>query len=548
MLKLISTDLTLDASAIEGMPSRTVSGVAVPYGVAATVSDGTKVIFEEGSLPTDGKAPKLYLNHSSEQAVGLVFERTNVSGEGMMFSARISKTALGDEALTLALDGVIDSVSVGVNPTKFKMQKDGTMLVQAADWIELSLVTGRPAFSGAVITEVAATEPETETETIPHDDNETDIIQIEVTQQETENMNEATPVEAAIPTSPVVFAEAKREFRMPSAGEYLAAMHIGGDTFRKVNAAFHDAARKNQSAIEAVSQDLTSDTPGLLPVPVLGPVFQNYNFLRPTVAAFGTRAMPQGSGISFTRPSITTPTAAGVQSTQGTAVTSQTMILAANSVSRQTVAGSIQIAQQTMDFTDPAAMNVILNDLAGQYLKQTDNIAIDYIVSQKQASGFTWTVTAGDATTLMNAIYGCAENISSTTNLFPTHLVVSPNVWAKLGAQLDDSKRPLFPAIGAPGLMGQNTLGAGNATSWSGMNPLGLEIVVDGNAASNTMLVVHGPAIELYEAQQGMRSVEVPDLLARTFSYYGYFATFVQDAQNPSAVAGSQFVQAITVA
>jgi hypothetical protein len=258
--------------------------------------------------------------------------------------------------------------------------------------------------------------------------------------------------------------------------------------------------------------------------------------------------MPNGSGISFTRPSITTPTAAGKQTTQGTAVTSQTMVLAANTVTRQTVAGSIQIAQQTVDFTDPAAMNVILNDLAGQYLKQTDDIAIDYIVSQKQASGFTWTVTAGDATSLMNAIYGCAENISTTTNLFPTHLVVSPNVWAKLGAQLDSSKRPLFPAIGAPGLVGQNTLGAGNATSWSGMNPLGLEIVVDGNAASNTMLVVHGPAIELYESQQGMRSVEVPDLLARTFSYYGYFATFVQDAQNPSAVAGSQFVQAITIA
>jgi len=543
MLKLISTDLTMDASAIEGVPSRTVSGVAVPYGVAATVSDGTKVIFEAGSLPTDGKAPKLYLNHSSEQAVGLVSERVDTP-EGMMFSARISKTALGEEALTLALDGVIDSVSVGVNPTKFKMQDDGTMLVQAADWIELSLVTGRPAFAGAVITEVAASEPET----IPHDEQEKDIIETEVPEQENETMSESTPVEAAIPTSPVVFAESKREFKMPSAGEYLAAMHIGGDTYRKVNAAFHDAARRNQSAIEAVSQDLTSDTPGLLPVPVLGPVFQNYNFIRPTVSAFGTRAMPQGSGISFTRPSITTPTAAGKQNTQGTAVTSQTMVLAANTVTRQTVAGSIQIAQQTMDFTDPAAMNVILNDLAGQYLKQTNDIAVDYLVAQKQASGYTWTVTAGDVSTLITGIYGAAENISASTNLFPTHLVVSVDVWRKLGSQVDDVNRPVFPAIGAPGLIGQNTLGAGSAASWSGMNPLGLEIIVDGNAASGTMLVVHGPAVEFYEAQQGMRSVEVPDLLARTFSYYGYFATFVQDAQNPSAVAGSQFVQAITVA
>jgi HK97 family phage prohead protease len=543
MLKLISHDLTLDAAAIEGVPSRTVSGVAVPYGVAATVSDGTKVIFEAGSLPTEGKAPKLYLNHDSEQAVGIVTERVDTP-EGMMFSARISKTPQGETALTLCLDSVIDSVSVGVNPVKFKIKDDGTMVVQAAEWIELSLVTGRPAFADAVITQVAASEPES----IPQDEAEISNIKLEVLEQEKENMSEETPIEAAIPTSPVVFAESKREFKMPSAGEYLAAMHIGGDTFRKVNAAFQEAARKNQSAIEAVSQDLTTDTPGLLPVPVLGPVFQNYNFMRPTVSAFGTRAMPQGSGISFTRPSITTPTAAGVQSTQGTAVTSQTMVLAANTVTRQTVAGSIQIAQQTMDFTDPAAMNVILSDLAGQYLKQSNDIAIDYLVSQKQASGYTWTVTAGDVSTLITGIYGCAENISATTNLFPTHLVCSVDVWKKLGSQVDDVNRPVFPAIGAPGLIGQNTLGAGSAASWSGMNPLGLEIVVDGSAAAGTMLVVHAPAVEFYEAQQGMRSVEVPDLLARTFSYYGYFATFVQDAQNPSAVAGSQFVQAITVA
>jgi HK97 family phage prohead protease len=543
MLKLISHDLTLDASKVEGVPSRTVSGVAVPYGVAATVSDGTKVIFEAGSLPTEGKAPKLYVNHDSEQAVGIVTERVETP-EGMMFSARFSKTSRAEEALQLSLDGVIDSVSVGVNPVKFKIQDDGTMLVQAADWLELSLVTGRPAFADAVITQVAASEPES----IPQDETEISNIKSEVLEQEKENMSEETPIEAAIPTSPVVFAESKREFKMPSAGEYLAAMHIGGDTFRKVNAAFHEAARKNQSAIEAVSQDLTTDTPGLLPVPVLGPVFQNYNFMRPTVSAFGTRAMPQGSGISFTRPSITTPTAAGVQSTQGTAVTSQTMVLAANTVTRQTVAGSIQIAQQTMDFTDPAAMNVILSDLAGQYLKQTNDIAVDYLVSQKQASGYTWTVTAGDVSSLITGIYGSAENISATTNLFPTHLVVSVDVWRKLGSQVDDVNRPVFPAIGAPGLIGQNTLGAGSAASWSGMNPLGLEIVVDGNAAAGTMLVVHAPAVEFYEAQQGMRSVEVPDLLARTFSYYGYFATFVQDAQNPTAVAGSQFVQAITVA
>lgn len=543
MLKFISTDLTLDASAVEGVASRSISGVAVPYGIAATVSDGTKVIFEKGSLPTDGKAPKIYLNHNSEQAVGLIQERLDTE-EGMLFTARISKTALGEEALTLALDGVIDSVSVGVNPTKFKMQKDGTMLVQAADWIELSLVTGRPAFAGAVITDVAATEPES----IPHEEVSEDIIQEEVSPQEKTTMSESTPVEATIPTSPVVFAEPKREFRMPSAAEYLASMHIGGSTFAKVNAAYHEAARKGQSSIEAaLEQDLTTDIPGLLPVPVLGPVFQNYNFMRPIVSAFGTRAMPNGSGITFTRPVIQTSTLAGVQGTQGALVASQTMVLDANSVSRQTVAGTIQISQQTTDFSSPAAMSVILNDLAGQYMKSTDSIAAAFLIAKKQASGYTWTVTPGDISTLIAGIYGSAENISATTNLFPTHLVCSVDVWKELGSAVDDVNRPIFPAIGAPGLLGMNTLGAGSAASWSGMNPLGLEIVVDGNLSSGTLLVVHAPAVEFYEAQQGMRSVENPDILARTFSYYGYFSSFAQYAQGGSA-ANSQFIQSITVA
>jgi hypothetical protein len=78
------------------------------------------------------------------------------------------------------------------------------------------------------------------------------------------------------------------------------------------------------------------------------------------------------------------------------------------------------------------------------------------------------------------------------------------------------------------------------------MNPMGLQIVVDGNFASGTMLVVHAPAIEFYEQQRGIMSVENPALLGREYSYYGYFATFFQDATD--ATAGSRFVQSITVA
>ena len=73
---------------------------------------------------------------------------------------------------------------------------------------------------------------------------------------------------------------------------------------------------------------------------------------------------------------------------------------------------------QDMDFTDPAAMNLVLNDLAGEYLIATDNIAADNMVSGGATSGVTWTVNQTDPSSLMTALYGAAVNIASISNFF----------------------------------------------------------------------------------------------------------------------------------
>jgi HK97 family phage prohead protease len=527
MIKFIASQVTIDAAAGEA-GRREITGIAVPYDVAATVSDGTSVIIKQGALPVDGKAPRLYMNHDSTNAIGIVTERVETP-EGMMFTAKISKTQSGDEALILAQDGVLDSVSIGINPVKYTTAKDGTVTVTAADWIELSLVPV-PAFAGAIITDIAAS--------IPHEDEEISIIETEPT-QENETMSEATipAVEATIPTAPI-FAQAKRKFVMPTAGEYLAAMHAGGDTFHNVNAAYKEAVRDQQSALQAAAGDvLTTDTPGLLPVPVLGPVFQDLNFVRPVVTAFGARSMPNTPSKTFIRPTITTHTSAATQ-TEGSAVSATTMVIASNTVTKSTVAGQVTLTMQDMDFTDPASMNIILNDLAGEYLIKTDDIAADALVSGKTASGSTWTVTAGDPTSLISSLYDAAREIAEDSNYFPTHLCVSPDVWEKLGAQLDSNKRPVLGYV-TDGIMGQNSIGKVGGMGYNNMNVMGLQLVVDNNFASGTMLVVYAPGFEIYEAQQGVLSIANPSTLSRTFSYYGYFSTFV---------AKSSFIQGIVIA
>ena len=529
MIRLTPSQITVDAGAVGELPRRSISGIAVTYDETATVADGTQVRIMQGALPVDGRAPKLYGQHDSGQIIGKLTERVDTP-QGMMFTAKISATRLGDEYLTLANDGVIDSVSVGINPTKFSYDADGVMIVEAADWTELSMVS-QGAFSGAVITDVAAS--------IPQEVKKIELNEVIPTQKESIMESVEPTVEVAAAAVDKLWAKPAREFAMPTPGEYLAAMHIGGDTLVNVQQAAKAAAAKRQSALQFAAGDvLTTDTPGLLPVPVLGPLFQDINFVRPVVSAFGARAMPNTPSKTFVRPTITTHTSAATQ-TENSAASATTMVIASNTVTKTTVAGQVNITQQDMDFTDPAAMNLILNDLAGEYMIATDNIAADNLVSGKTASGSTWTVTAGDPTSLINSLYDAAREIAEDSNYFPTHLCVSPDVWEKLGSQLDSSKRPVLGYV-TDGVVGQNSLGRVGGLSYNTMNVMGLSLVVDNNFASGTMLVVYAPGYEIYEAQQGILSVQnTGGVLSRNFSYYGYFATFV---------AKSSFIQGIVIA
>jgi HK97 family phage prohead protease len=532
MIKFTSTDFSITAG--KGAGRREISGVAVPYNVEATVASGQSVIIKPGALPVEGKAPRLFMYHDSTMPVGVVTERVDTA-DGMMFTAKVSASSQGQDAMTLLTEGVIDQVSIGINPTQFSYDDKGTMIVEAADWIELSLVPVGAFGDAAAITEVAAS--------IHQPEEEIGNTEQETPQEETPAMDnapvvEAAAVEATIPTAPIP-AQPKRNFGMPTAGEYLAAYHIGGDTFRKVNEAYVEAAKARQSALEAAAGDVaTTDTPGLLPVPVVAPVFANQNYIRPVVAAVGSRAMPDGGNQkTFIRPTWTTHTSVASQASELGSVSATTPVIASNVISKTTLAGQVTLSVQDVDFTSPAAMEIILRDLADQYLLKSDDVAADAITAGASASGSTWTITANDPSTLIAALYDAATDILTATNFLPDTIFVSPNIWKSLGSQLDAEKRPVFSYTGAAGLMGVNAMGSANVTQLNTFNPFGLNLVADFNFASNTMIVARASAIEFYEQVRGLMSVEAPSTLGRTFSYYGYVATFIADDDQVKSIA-----------
>jgi phage head maturation protease len=517
MLRLIPQELNLDAAKGDALPRRTLAGVALEYGVEAVVSDGQKVRFEMGALPLEGKKPKMYLNHDSTSPIGLVTARQLV-GNTVMFEAKISETTLGNEALELAKDGVLDSVSVGILPVEFSFDEAGTMVVTKADWQELSLLP-YGAFEAAKVQRVAAS--------IPH---EPDEIELNNTQDENEELTEMektveTPAVIEAATVQTIYAQ-PRKLRLPSTSEYIASYVRGGADFAQLNANIKQAVVEAAPGVAPYVN--TESTPGILPEIITGSVYDSLNPIRPFVAAIGTRAMPT-AGATFRRPKITTRPVVTQQAVQFDPLNASTVVVSNNDISKLSFGTYVTVSEQDLDWSDPSSIDIILNQLAIAYGQATDNYAVDTChAAISQTAAVTDTAVGAD---WVAAIYDGARQISETSNYLPTHMVVTPASWQALASSVDDQNRPVFPYTGAPNLMGQNAAGTSAATSWNG-NPLGLVLVVDKHAPGSFMGHAAGPAagFEFYEQQKGAISVEVPATMGRTIAFRGYAAAFMADA------------------
>jgi len=499
-IEFVAVPVTLDAAAGEDSP-RTITGVATPWDTPAVVSGGQKVQFSKGAFDVNQKAPKLLEGHDMNQLRGVVTELVEAE-EGLLFTAKFAKTRAADEAIELIKAGAYDSVSIGAIPTKFKYKGD-TMMVSAAEILEISLVS-HPAFTDAVITEIAASQPEEE-----------DVVEpqpLDIPEEET--MSEVTPtVEASaeiVPTAPI-FAQAKREAVLPTAAEYISAAIHGGDKWLEMSA-----------ALRAAAPDVTTtDTAGVLPLPIVQPVYNNFRGIRPVVDACGVKAAPR-SGKVFIRPEVTTHVSQAVQSAENAALQSGTFVVTSNQVTKSTYGGYVNISMQDLEWTDPAILSLILDDMARIYANTTDNVAADALVA-----GITQTAVLTDPTSpaeWVSDIYTAASTILTNSNgNLPTHLFLDPASYASLGKLVDTSGRPLFPEVGP-----MNALGTASAAQFAG-RAFGLITVVDRNFASDTVIVGDPSGFEIFEDARGALSLESPSTLSRVLSWSGTFATLMID-------------------
>jgi len=513
MIEFVSVPITLDAAAGEESP-RTITGVAVPWDTPATVSSGERVAFKRGAFDVNAKAPKLLEGHDMTQLRGVVTEIVEAD-EGLLFTAKFAKTRAADEAIELVKAGAYDSVSVGAVPVKYKFDKSGTMVVSQANLVEISLVA-QPAFADAVITEIAASQPEEEdaVETQPND-----IPEEETMSQETPAVEASAEI---VPTAPIVFAQAKRDVPLPTAAEYIAAAIAGGDQWRAMS-----------EALRAAAPDVvTTDTPGLLPTPIVAPVYNNFIGRRPVVDAVGVKAMP-GGGKVFIRPEVTTHTTIGASI--GEQSPSQgTLVVFNNQVTKQIFGGYVNVSEAELDWSDPAVLQVLLDDMGRIYANSTDNYAADQLATGATTTSNFLAASVADPSYWAAWVANAAETILSASNgNLPTHMFMNPSMWAELLKLSDTADRPLFPQVGPMNAFGSLAPGQVNG------NAFGLQVVVDRNFNAATTIIADASGFELFEQQKGAISIDSPSTLSRTIAFRGYFAALMID---PSKFVKANFV------
>jgi HK97 family phage prohead protease len=137
---------------------RTIFGLAVPYG-EPTFSEGSQFQFSKGSLdiPENASRIKLLVSHERNRAVGhaVEFEDTD---EGLWARFKVARGTAGDEALSMAEDGVWDGLSVGLRDGAKFSKKGKISHFTKAVLSEVSL-TPDPAFDSARVAAVIAEAP-----------------------------------------------------------------------------------------------------------------------------------------------------------------------------------------------------------------------------------------------------------------------------------------------------------------------------------------------------------------------------------------------------
>lgn len=276
------------------------------------------------------------------------------------------------------------------------------------------------------------------------------------------------------------------------------------------------AARLNR----AVAHQVTGDTPGLLPVPIIPGVIDTLDAARPFISSVGVRALGNIPGAKFLRPKITQHALSGAQTAEKTELPSRKVKIESLEFLKTTRGTVLNVSRQEIDWTSPAAWDIILRDMANAYAVDTETVTATAF-----NAGVTQTVAIGTAPTQANwikGLYDAAVLSYKGGGRLPDRLWVSLDVWAEMGALVDEKRPVLLPDSG--------NVGTSTIRRFAGI-VLDTPRIVVPSLPDGTAILGSSEYFEVYEERVGPLQAVQPSLFGVEVSLGGYIASGFTEAK-----------------
>jgi HK97 family phage prohead protease len=501
-------NLTFSGSieAVDSSERRIIAGKIAPYGEIGFTSAG-KVVFAPDSITAANTSKvKLLMSHDNSQVIGRMQSMTS-DETGLYASFKVSASTKGNDAILLAQEQLMDGLSVGVEVTASKPEKD-YLLVTAAILREVSLVE-TAAFSSAAVQKIAASESEAVETNQP---TETESEAAVTTAPETPNEDKTE--EAAAPS-----VEAARPIILPSAlnSQSVRSPITTGGAYLEHTIRAGLGNEDSRLYVKAADDSFTTN-PAFSPVSYVRDVAQNTNADRPVIEACGgTRAL-NTYGMTVSIPKITANSTAATVAEGGdpTGTTAITSAYVNATVIKKM--GFQRYSVELLDRSDPSFYEIMLANLRDAYAQATDQ----YVIAQITAGGTQATATAADSAGLISFVSTESPAVYNATKRTAKSFVSGTSIWTTLLGSTDTTGRPIYNA-GNP----MNNAGSAIPTSIRG-NVLGLDYYVDPNMVATSIdesaFIIEPRSIEIFESPVLTLATNVPTTGEIEIALYGYIA------------------------
>lgn len=283
-----------------------------------------------------------------------------------------------------------------------------------------------------------------------------------------------------------------------TAGEWLSlySRAKGGDT----QAAQLLARTVAQQAVN----DLDNTAQGIIPVSIVGNLIKFNDASRPVFSSFTQRPMP-AAGKTFLRPRITTRVNVA-ETAELTEFPSRKMVIADDTVTKRKFAGQLEISEESLDWSDPAFLDIALQDFADYYNEVTEDAACDYLENLPVTTSAYTTTNIG---TIVQSYVDAVQVVYNASKRFPDTVWLPLDDWgtlvAKTGANSDESASVLLKRA---------------------LSEFGLDISFKIAPVLSTPVIGCSGLVEAYEQKKGLLQAYNTNLGALDVAYRGYVSFY----------------------